>query len=433
MISFLDYIKYFATLAPESGAIFSGNNITTFFNSFPKVNNKSYYFASKDVEDMSQFRFIGFWQFTGEEETVIVNNYAAYKCNIVNPETDEIVGYYYKVFPSSTSGADMIEINGTLYVGDSKVNNVNFKIGNTVYYLGLRKNRYGTGAIINPLIGLEMKENYLLIISDGGWSANTSYNYNTIRGVVDLENQKVCWDINNNGIHTWENFKYWPGSNNKIISKDDYPGSTYNIKVNIDIEDEEFSHFQYNGTANGLEYMVVADYTMISNLYSIEPAELVVFDVPQKLLEKYGNNYTVKVLVDGTGSQDYTTNKLRDAVFFQFICQDKKVKRYVQVVYHPSTHNWCEIYNTTDINENQFLNYPVLVGLQGDYLNVELNFIDQSSIDLDIYKKMGEIGNGLMLFDDETEDLKYLYDTKNKELYNEYCDLIGTNAITFKK
>ena len=71
--------------------------------------------------------------------------------------------------------------------------------------------------------------------------------------------------------------------------------------------------------------------------------------------------------------------------------------------------------------------------LQTQDLRVSLNFVGQSVIDLDIYKKMADIGNGLMLFDDETEDLKYLYDTKNKELYNEYCDLVGTNAITFKK
>ena len=424
MISFLDYIKHFAELPEISGAIFSGS--TAIASRFPKcagggsITQQNYYYASKDIEDMGQYGFVGFWKCLGDEEEVKIGGHICYKCAVVNPETEETVGFYYRYMEEVDRNRqfDAVEFNETIYMADTY--GLAFKQGNTVYYQQFNKlaNR---GAFIQPYSILEKGENYLVVFEDKGWGANTDPK---IVAYIDLENKKVIWSPNRNG-GTWEDFKYVPGTDEKIISKDGSTSSVQaNIKVFVDVDDEEFSNFQEWTNASAPIQYFVADYTTYTNTNKIQPTEEVIIDVPQKLIEKYSDNYTVKIFTITTSQM------IMDALLFNFRVNDKEGEKTVVVIYHPSTRNWCEImkknYNAQDSTIG-------ISELQTQDLRVSLNFVGQSVIDLDIYKKMADIGNGLMLFDDETEDLKYLYDTKNKELYNEYCDLVGTNAITFKK
>ncbi len=140
MISFLDYIKYFAELPEISGAIFSGS--TAIASRFPKcagggtITQQNYYYASKDIEDMGQYGFVGFWKCLGDEEEVQIGTHICYKCAVVNPETEETVGFYYRYMEELDKSRqyDAVEFNGTTYLATGDSNGLNFKQGNTVYY-----------------------------------------------------------------------------------------------------------------------------------------------------------------------------------------------------------------------------------------------------------------------------------------------------------
>jgi hypothetical protein len=141
MISFLDYIKHLAGLPEISGAIFSGS--TAIASRFPKcagggsVSQQNYYYASKDIEDMGQYGFVGFWKCLGDEEEVKIGTHICYKCAVVNPETEETVGFYYRNMEDQNRAFDAVEFNETIYTADTY--GLAFKQNNTTYYQQFNK------------------------------------------------------------------------------------------------------------------------------------------------------------------------------------------------------------------------------------------------------------------------------------------------------
>lgn len=435
MISFLDYVKYNATLPADSGVVFSGR-YSNIANNFPKGTNSKtttqapYFYYSKDIEDMEQYGFVGFFE-PDEDFEVIYNNTRCYKYVVyINTETKEPIGYFYRNTNTMAiiTYPNYFSLDNVDYTIQTKNDTYNeFKNGSTYYTVAFKTEIYALdfyGMINVPYTILEKKPNYYIVIYDRGW--NCQGNEKQVIAYLDIENEKVMWMPTRNG-GVWEDFIYDFGSDNKRITKTLPAYGNFYIYVNVN--DEDFSNFQKNSSDGTL---IVADWTMFSNTGKQNPSQEIVYDVPQKLIEKYGDVYKARIVKVGS------TNYRCDALLFAFITPtENNSKDYVYIIYHPSTHNWCEICRRLATQSEFGINDGICEIEAQDLIsqdnNMRLNWIDQSSIDLDIYKKMAEIGNGLMLFDDETEDLKYLYDTKNKELYNEYCDLVGTNAITFKK